>query len=79
MQNRSTSQPSKPFVVVAESADWEGVYINGVLQAEDFSISPGDIFAMLGIHYDKVKVSEEWLENNGRSLPIELKDLEFFQ
>lgn len=77
MPKPSTSQDSKTAFVIVRSDEWEGLYINGILTVEGFSLSVVDGLAALGIRASVVSCDEDWLQREGNSLPIELGDVKF--
>lgn len=69
-----------PEVVRVSVDDWEGVYLDGKLVAENHSLRASDIlriFAKLGlITYMAREGDSEWLEEEGR-LPELLAEVKF--
>lgn len=57
--------------VNADTGDWEGIYVDGVLLREDHSLAPDDVLSVLGIEY-----TEHWVDmEDGSRLPRSLADL----
>lgn len=60
---------------IASGADWQGLYMNGVLMVEGYRLSARDVFAVLGLTVPHIEVSESWLEANENALPMQLSDV----
>jgi hypothetical protein len=72
--------PSKkdvPEIVVAapEDGDWEELYVNGKSHGGNHSLEWPRVLGALGIKYEFVEVSEEWLEKHHHAFPLEAKNL----
>jgi len=66
---------SEPTITLAYGEDWEGLYYDGLLFAENHSISVWDWINLLEQKFDiKVKVIEQQLEDGDR-YPHREKDL----
>ena len=63
-----------PKVTFADGDDWNGLYVDGELVAENHSLRPTDVLDALGIVYERVACDQDWLEEQGR-LPPDLKDV----
>lgn len=66
--------PAAPKVTFADGDDWNGLYVDGELMAENHSLRPTDVLDALGIPYERVSCDQDWLEENGR-LPQQLKEV----
>jgi hypothetical protein len=73
---RTSTSPGSEFVLI-RSEDWEGLYIKGQLVVEGHSLTAIDVLAAIGIRADSKFCNEDWLADEGGSLPIELGDVKF--
>lgn len=66
----------KPIIVrVTNHEDWEGIYIDGVLCAQDHRVSLADLAAALGLKLTTIAVSCDWLGDTVCQLPAKLEDI----
>lgn len=61
-------------LISSDDGDWEGIYVDGVLQAEGHSLSPSQVFEALGLGLDKQEINFE--ELGITSCPYKLEELE---
>ena len=67
-------------VVFVYSDNWAGMYVDGVLEYENHSISSGDMFNVLGGHThgytfcDEVTADQSWMDQV-EYLPSRLEDV----
>ncbi len=69
------SPKAREVVVVSNHDDWEGIYVDGVLRAENHSLTVREILQILGVKTDFREVSPEWLGGEVGSLPEKLGDI----
>jgi hypothetical protein len=60
---------NKITIIHSEDHDWSALYIDGKLAAEGHEIRAVDILDELHIDYEEKTVSNEWVENNGGTMP----------
>jgi hypothetical protein len=72
---RAIRDKTKTIVIVGNGDDWEGIYVDGILQMEDHTLTAGDIIRILGIKAERKEVSSEWLGGEVGSLPERLSDI----
>jgi hypothetical protein len=78
VQKASTSPGSKQSAfVVVRAEEWEGLYIDGRLVVEGHNLTAIDVLAALGIRASSQFCDEDWLADEGCSLPIELGEVKF--
>jgi hypothetical protein len=62
-------------LVQSESGDWEGLYVNGRLKAENHNLSARDVLRALEAPFKEVEMNDEWAERSGR-LPATVTELQ---
>lgn len=75
MRGVSISNDSK--IVVVQVDDSEAIYENGVLLVEGFVLSPSTVLAAVGIEPELLEADLEWFEEQGRTFPENLSDVEW--
>lgn len=55
-------------VIIAKSADWEVLYIDGIKRLESDYIYPEDVLKELGIECYSGWAEDEWFDDNGNHL-----------
>lgn len=68
---------SKMLTLVSNKDDWEGLYVDGILWAEDHSISSETLLKALGIEIEHITVDADWLYERG-NLPNNLEEISDF-
>ena len=61
-------------IVLAVANDWEGVYVDGKLFAEEHSIPLDTLAEACGVKLSHIECDEEWLSDIGE-LPAKLADV----
>ncbi len=61
-------------IKLVKADNWQGIYIDGELAAENHSLNPEDILYVLGVDHEVKWADEEWLDGFG-SLPAKYEDV----
>lgn len=69
----------KAYIVSSKSGDWQGLYIDGVLQCEGHSLRPDDILNSLNYVVNRIEKSDEFFEEHGGSCPSLFKQVTDFK
>lgn len=64
-------------VVVVQVDDSEAVYSNGRLQVEGYVLGPATVLAAVGITAELLEADLDWFEEQGRTFPENMHDIEF--
>jgi hypothetical protein len=54
--------------------DWEGLYIDGRLEAQNNSLGAREVLRAIGLFYDYLEVDDDWLDDL-TTLPQNLADV----
>ncbi len=63
------------ITIVSNGDDWEGLYLDGVLFAEDHQIRVHHLAEALDLEIETVEVSRRWLGETVLSLPAKLNKI----
>lgn len=66
------SNPTPKITIVSNGDGWEGLYLDGVLFAEDHKIRVHHLADALDLEIETVEVSRRWLGEKVTSLPEKL-------
>jgi hypothetical protein len=61
-------------VTYVYSDDWEGLYVDGFLAAEDHNLSMEQVLSALGLEYLVIEADVEWMEEEG-TLPDRVEEV----
>lgn len=61
--------------VTAEGGDWEGLYVDGVLKAEEHSLTSWHVLEALGLEYEDIEVGDPLLVWTLGRLPLGIGEL----
>lgn len=70
-----SSSMSRPQITFVYGDDWEGLYVNGRLEAQGHAVSRREILSALGYSFEEVEADLEWLHDEGE-LPPRLSDVQ---
>ena len=67
------------YVTLAKGDDWQGLYVDGMLAAEDHNVSASEALKVVSVYsckfsFKEVIVDYDWLANQG-SMPDSEEDL----
>ena len=50
------------IIATSDDGDWTGIYVNGVLKAENHSLRDSDVLKALGIDYQEIEFTYDEME-----------------
>lgn len=65
---------TKPKIKIVHTGNWEAMYVNGKLVAENHSLNTREILFALKLDYELLQADDEWMEDVG-DFPENFKDV----